>query len=274
MRSHSLFFRVCSVGLLGWGLTHGAWVDAGEWDYNTGIGYRHEPLGLAANATVGFGQTLWDKRGKNSSSLSKILYGFIRPQIRVQTSGIVNSFDGRIEIFPISLVGLVMGQNVSYRSTDFAGVPCQQVSCQGSVQRSFVMGQAAMGYGDFALISALRLDSLQQSGTQIFAGSRFYDESSSLIADATGDSLLSIDLAGIYKVSSAVDAGVLYSLSEFTKSTQRSQLASLIGFYGHGPYKYGAGLGSYSSNLVEDSRSSPTFFLSLKWTPRSSPGLF
>lgn len=242
----------------------------GEWDYNAGFGYRSEPLGVAANATAGFGQTLWDIRGQSNapSGFEKIMFGYVRPQLRVQTSGVVNSFDSRLEIFPISIFGLSLGHNSSFRQIDFEGVPCETVTCRGQINRSYLQMQMVGGVSQFVLVGLLRFESLEGEAK---GRAQFYDEASSLLASQSGDTLSNIDAALLFKPTDSINFGVLHSRYRFQGSNQKADLNSLIYSHKAGVYQYQAGLGVYNSSITP--KNSPTFFVSMKWIPKASVGI-
>ncbi len=116
------------------------------WDAQAGLSLRNYPLGASVSGTVGYGYELW--RSSSESGGPEWKYGYIRPSVKLQSSGVVNGATAEVEVFPISIFGFALGQNLSGRnlkpSDDF---DCLTTHCGGRLQRSYLRTQAIAAMG-------------------------------------------------------------------------------------------------------------------------------
>lgn len=77
-----------------------------------------------------------------------IFYGLIRPSIKGSTSAVINSYDLKLEFYPISFIGFVVGHQKI--QSDFDGFPffnCDEIRCKGELKRDYVQFRTALGFG-------------------------------------------------------------------------------------------------------------------------------
>jgi hypothetical protein len=249
------------------------------WDSSAYLNSRNYPLGVSLGGFFGLGYTAWNAtragQGAGGNFLSPYLYGYLRTQARVQTSGVVNSADLRLEIFPISFLGLTVGKNLSARAADFSAISCSEYLCQGSVDRSFVSGILALGAAGFSVLAYGRYDDMRASSAQgdSFLGRGFYDEMASIRGLSLRDQLQSLDLLATYEVDSEKKhrLGILNSRARFLGSRESAESLYAMWIYNFGKYTLQTGVGTYESSFQKRAFSA---FAGFKWTPKKGAGLF
>ena len=229
------------------------------WDLNSSFQTRTKPFGLAVNTTAGLDTLLWGQK----SSPGDFMYGYLRPSLKVQTSGVVNSYDARLEVFPISIFGMALGQQQSVRLKNFSSVNCVGNICQGAVRRDYFRTSLVLGYANFFAGTIARYE--WQSPSR--SGSPYYDESSSLLGSAGGDTHRSLDLYAGYKISQEHKLGAIYSVENFTSSGQNNDAESLFYAYTKGELRGVFGFGAYRSSLTKRGFSA---YLQLQWVFKDS----
>ncbi len=243
------------------------------WDSSFYTNTRNYPLGLAVGTQWGLGVTAWDATKSSSvpEFFKSLAYGYVRAQGRVQTSGVVNSGDLRLEVFPVSFAGFIAGRNMSLRASDFSGVDCVSYSCRGSVDRQYWALTAALGAGGLSVLGYLRNDkvNLQDLGVGVTG---FYDEASSLNGASDLDNLRNWDLVAAYKLPFAQShrVGLIHSEYLFSDSANRSQSSYGFWAYTQGKFLWQLGMGQYSSSLQSKGFSA---FAGVKWVPKKGASL-
>lgn len=236
---------------------------ADQWDLSLATGGRNLPRGASINVSGGYGHLLWGEKKDQ-----EFLYGFVRPYLTLATSGLVNSYETGISIFPISILGFHFGRNESYRATTIHTIVCDFSICGGGLSRQFYKITGAVGYGSIFLTGQYGVSGIGvQSNLKSFA-----DENSTLIGKAGGDDLLESDLALGYKIDETLVAGLYYGEKKMLGTSNSNQTWLLIGRKKFGDYQVGGGFGQYQSTTYI----SPgfTFALGVKWVPFPSIGLF
>lgn len=118
-----------------------------HFDLSAGASLRSYPaLGGEVNAQSGYNLLLWGS-GPGSDKKNP-LYGLLRPAISAASSVVVNNYDARIELYPISFLGLVMGKkHIKSDYEDFPFFNCDEVRCKGTIDREYTQIKMALGYG-------------------------------------------------------------------------------------------------------------------------------
>lgn len=120
-----------------------------NYDLSAGFGARSYPgLGAEGFAEFGYNQLLYgDAPGKG------IFYGLIRPSLKVASSAVINSYDAKIEVYPISIIGFAAGhQYIKSDFEDFNFYDCDEVRCKGDLKKDYVHMRAVLGYGPIVAI--------------------------------------------------------------------------------------------------------------------------
>lgn len=105
-------------------------------------------LGGEGFAEAGYNQLLYgDAPGKG------ILYGLVRPSLRVASSAVINSYNAKLEVYPISILGFAAGhQFIKSTFEDFPFYDCDEVRCSGELKKDYVHMRAVLGFGPVVAI--------------------------------------------------------------------------------------------------------------------------
>jgi hypothetical protein len=231
-------------------------------DYSATGGFRTIPLGLAVSGTVGYGKLLWGEK----SSKNEILYGYLRPSFRLQTSGVVTVLDTRLDLAPVAPLIFSLGHNDSFRAADFGKIDCVNNACKGRLARNYFRAQAMIGAQGAFLVGILRYDWVKSSKETL----GFYDEAVSILGAVAKDRSRSADLIIGYTFLPNHVVGAMWSSALMRTSGQSHNLYSAFYRMTQGKWDFSAGIGSYRSTLQT---SSPTLFVSTTWTGLKSIGL-
>ena len=118
-------------------------------DLSAGAAARSYPaIGFETFAEFGYNQLLYgDAPGKG------VLYGLIRPSIKAASSAVINSYDLKLEFYPISIIGIAVGhQNTQSDFEDFPFYDCEEVRCSGELKKDYAHIRAVLGYGPIIAI--------------------------------------------------------------------------------------------------------------------------
>lgn len=128
-----------------------------KFDLTAGIQGRTLPaLGAELYADSGFNQLLWGKK----ETPKDFLYGLVRPSLGVSSSGVINSFKGELEVFPISILGFAVGRQYVHSNFDFNFFECEDVTCEGEFQRNYVETKMVLGAKGFIVMGSFKVDTL------------------------------------------------------------------------------------------------------------------
>ncbi len=219
---------------------------AWQWDLSTSLQARGRPVGLSAGAQVGGNQLLWGEKEPGSHD-GQFLYGYLRPSLRGHTSGVVNGYDARLELFPISFVSLSVGQHRTLRLAEFHAIDCVSLECGGSLARNYARAGVLLAQGPIFAGGSIRREHQIPTRT----GHGFYDEISALSGSDGGDYRTVRDAMAGYRWGEARSLGVLYLTEAFQNSESQSTTQAL--FYAGklaGSMRGMVGLGRYESNLL------------------------
>lgn len=127
-------------------------------------GRTYPGIGAEAIIESGYNYLLWGE-GKRSNPL----YGLIRPSIFTSTSIVINSYGAEIGFYPISFLGIEKGfRNIQSDFQKFNFYNCEEVRCNGNLQRNYTTYKLALGYKNFLATSRIQISDNQYS----HAGSR------------------------------------------------------------------------------------------------------
>lgn len=135
-----------------------AWAAPQNFDLTGGFQGRTLPaLGAEAYVDSGYNHLLWGEK-KNSKDFK---YGLIRPSLGARTSGVINTIQGKIEFFPISILGFSAGRQFTHSNYDFTFFNCEVVVCQGEFVRNFVETKMVLGYAGWVVVGSYKVDTLR-----------------------------------------------------------------------------------------------------------------
>lgn len=232
-----------------------------ELDYSAGFGARSLPIGAAAFGSLGYDQMLWGERAPG-----QYFYGFVRPAANIRVSGVVNRAELRLEVYPVSFFKLSAGYARSYRFLNQADdVDCSQYYCQGNVGGPFGAANLVLGYHGFAMSLTSQISGVSASST----AQDVYDETSNLIAQGSGDTLIFNEEILAWSFAPAWKAGLLFTQGHMIQSLSSNNLESVIASYESRNWAYLGGIGTYESSI--QSRG-PTIFTMIRWAGLPSFG--
>ncbi|MBI2522236.1 MAG: hypothetical protein HYV97_17585 [Bdellovibrio sp.] len=181
---------------------------------------RSFPQAVYLKATGGYSASLWEKRDK-----SPVLYGFVRPMASVRTSGIINAFDGRLEIYPISFFGIVGGRETVLRQAKSLDTfDCASIDCQGRVYKDYFGGRMALKFKSTFLMADMRTMALSFN----HSNRRFSEELSTLEAGPSKDRLVNfIGIVG-QEINDQYAAALLHMENSMQNTSQKSSMTFLL----------------------------------------------
>ncbi len=188
-------------------------------DYGFTSLFRSFPLGAFVHANYGQSIIFWGKAGTKNP-----LYGYARTEGSFRTSGVINATTARVELFPISIVGVYAGRSFQVRnSNELDTFNCDVVVCDGKVERNFIGIKAAIGaFGFFAMLDFKQIRVNMKNHTGIFA-----DESVTLLARSGNDVADTRIITAGYSISENYKIGVLdmFNKMKYIKGESRMTMA-------------------------------------------------
>lgn len=131
---------------------------ASNFDLNLGLQGRTVPgLGAELYAESGYNQILWGQK----KTPKDFLYGLVRPSLAVSSSGVINSFKGELEVFPISILGFSVGRQIINSNFDFPFFNCEEITCKGEFIRNFVESKMVLGFKGWVVLGNFKVDTLR-----------------------------------------------------------------------------------------------------------------
>ncbi len=216
---------------------------------------RSYALGGGVYGNLGYGQKIWE-------SSSEYMYGYLRPSVFGITSGVINSFGGQIDFYPISFLGVFAGSSYTYRGdTDIlAAVDCNNFYCGGNIKRDYFGGRFLFGLGSFFLSSRYRVfkTSLEKG-----SDTAFIDELANTIASAGEDTRLETDISTGFNLSKDEKLGVSYRYNLMKNTESNTTYIFLFYQIKSGAFKYTTGAGGFES---ESGSRHPSFLFTVSYS--------
>lgn len=130
-------------------------------DFSLGASARSYPsIGLEVNAQTGYNMLLWGKGDKKNP-----LYGLVRPALTLTTSAVVNNYDARIELYPISFLAIIRGYKHINSNYDFPFYNCDLVRCKGDIKRDYTRLKMAMAYAGITVMGNIMISNNEYSNS-------------------------------------------------------------------------------------------------------------
>ena len=229
-------------------------------DYSAQVAHRVYPLGLALEADFGYGQELWRH--------NKQIYGYIRPSLKIKTSGVVNYGYAQLDVFPVSFLGLYYGKAKGMRSLDkLQGFDCDIVSCDSNVDKNYYGLNLALAYKEFKFINLYKVEELDYD---IKTTALAAEELSNLIVKQEDD-LKSNTTVLAYEINSDYLAGLIHILYQSDKTDQESKMMMPFVQKKWGEYSLTGAMGTFKSR---DESNHFSGLISLKWSGKKGLRLF
>jgi hypothetical protein len=216
-------------------------------DLSVGGAARTYPaIGAEVSGAIGYNHILWGKSPKDETKKNP-LYGIIRPILSASSSVVVNSYDARLEVYPISFMGLVAGR--AHTRSDFEKFPffdCEKVRCKGTMDRDYFMFKMALGHKSILAVGNVSVSRNQYNdptGENLPVGEfRF-----ATLASPGSDQMYRSQYILGYKLSSDDLIGVVAEYVEFADANQSHNMDLLVYSTKKKDTTYIWGLGQFSS---------------------------
>jgi hypothetical protein len=231
------------------------------YDYSSHFITRSFPIAMVLRNNVGTGYKFWEGG-------HKALYGYVRAGANLDTSAVVNTVGGQIDLFPISFLGFSAGSTRTYRNFDPIQFDCEKIECRGDVKRNFVAAKMGLAFGPVYLMA--HGERFQQELANP-TGRQFADEQTSLIARAEGDELERLSATLGFNLSDGYSIAGHFVHQEMIENKNISQMKLLIVRKQNGAWSYVAGAGVF--RWKEDSEVATAIF-SLMWDGSRGVKLF
>jgi hypothetical protein len=120
-----------------------------NFDLALGAAARTWPsLGPEATIESGYNMVFWGAGNKKNP-----MYGLIRPSVKIGSSAVINSYDARMEFYPISFISLAVGHKYVKSDYDkFSFYDCEEVRCKGELRRDYTEFKMAMAFSKFTAV--------------------------------------------------------------------------------------------------------------------------
>jgi hypothetical protein len=154
-----IYFLLLMTTLLSWAETPTSTTPAKtNFDLNGGLQGRTLPgLGAELYGEGGYNFIAWGKKEEPKD----FLYGLIRPNIGVSTSGVINSIRAELEVFPISIFGVAVGRQYLNSNFEFPFFDCEEVTCKGEYIRNYVETKMVLGHKGWVVLGNYRVDTVR-----------------------------------------------------------------------------------------------------------------
>lgn len=168
-------------------------------DFDISTVARSFPSGLSLAMTYGESMKLWGEQSP--------WYGYLRLSATPQTSGVVHSFKGQVDFFPLSFIGVYAGHTETKRHyEDFQGLDCTLYRCSGRLNRKFVGAKLGLSLGSVLVLGQATIERVQMSSD----GQIFVDEQATLLARADNEQRRNLSVVLAIKMDDTQKWGLLY----------------------------------------------------------------
>lgn len=231
-----------------------------SWDLSFEQLVRTFPTGLYLKSTAGFTQKFWqgDK---------PFMYGYIRPAISLQTSGVVNVAKAHIDFNPISFVNFTLGKTYTNRNiSEISNFNCSQVICRGELKRTFYGMRTALSFKKMVLMAGVKWTRVYLSEASTLS---FADELSSTIASPGNDLLIQKTFLLGYQVSPKLLLAYLGQLNRMRNTALETKMHMALGQYSFNPHwKLSVGPGVFDTRTGSKNL---TVLSILQWNFKQGP---
>ena len=207
----------------------------GNLDYDLRFTSRSYPQGMAFQSDIGYGHKLWGS--------GDVMYGYIRPGINFQASGVVNYAAAQLDFYPVSFLGFSVGKTYGNRSFDkFQGFDCETLSCENSIEKNHLAVNLALGFKNLKLINLFkRQDFENESPNQFFA-----EEFSNLVGFEDDELTTNITFLA-YEFNKNFLLGLFHMYNKMDKTAQRSRTNLIMANFISGNFTYQTGIGTFNN---------------------------
>lgn len=228
-------------------------------DYSLSGSLRTYTKGVAVVSDAGYGYKFWEK--------DKIMYGYIRPSINLQTSILVNYASAQLDFYPVSFIGFYAGKSIGAKSIDeLQGIDCKSIKCDGGVSKNYYGTNIALALSKIKFIHTFKLQQIDLKNHQ----GLFAEEFSNLIGRDKDVLITNTSILG-FQASENSLLGLIYLQNNIKNNNQSSSMQMLLYQYKYENSSYGVAVGNHKNRFDHDHLSMLFLF---KWDPQKGVRLF
>lgn len=194
-------------------------ISQAEFDLSVGALARTYPAGALAVASGGYSHKLFDEGAWK--------YGYARAAMNAGSIGVVNRLGGELQIAPISIFLIGVGQDFTFRAFSPGFVDCTSFQCIGPTQRRFVRGHFVIAVKRVSFLVQWRYERVRSLGGM----PEFFDEMTVVRGRSTGETMLSFLSALLVKTTDQLSLGVAGLSTRAVQSRNSSLMAGPAGTY-------------------------------------------
>lgn len=211
-------------------------------DYNVKAVTRSYPIALSFIGSLGYGYKFW---GSDSGPL----YGYIRPSVYAQTSGVINGLGAQIDFFPVSFLGFYGGSKIIKRGVDELGsYNCATTICNGTMKRNYFGFKFGLALkGAFLFIDGKKESAEVKDRIGVFA-----EETGTLLGASGGDDLTQVTSIVGYNLTKTLSIGALVQHSQMKKLKNKSVMSLGITKIDFEPWSITLGAGQFHTRQSSD----------------------
>ncbi|MCB0415085.1 MAG: hypothetical protein KDD50_12175 [Bdellovibrionales bacterium] len=231
-------------------------------DYHSRTFMRSYPFGGGVEFESGYNVLVW-KRGVGSPSAMNPWYGFVRPSLQFATAGSFNEYSFKLDLFPISFLGLKFGTSDYQNFKNYSAYDCVNYQCLGHFRIQYA--ELNLIYGKGPYFGFFKAKQQNYTLLEMLTSNRAIEPSSALLLSAQGDMVYKY-ISGLgYRQSDRLAFTLLYLRA--VVSDQKSETKLVNASYKWDEYQAGVSLGEFQSDL---SSRGTTVVLQLGWNPKPS----
>lgn len=147
-----------------------------DWDSKASVGTGFPPFAASdvwLGASYLFKPVHIPRNGPLLTRIDRYSFTFIRPHVRLLTSGLTHRLAARLDVFPLSFFGITGGYALTRGSLEgiagfesWTGVNCAQVNCSFKQRNPFLEMKARYAFASFFGEVVMRYDWLRETGTE------------------------------------------------------------------------------------------------------------
>lgn len=231
-------------------------------DYKALTLYRTYPSSFTVNGVVGYSIPFYKQ--------SDIVFGYVRPSVELQTSGVVNSGILKLDFNPISFVNFYVGVSHHNRNYEkFDTFDCEEVVCSSKLNRKLYGGRIALAYKKLNYVLALKYYDTTIEGE--YKG-EYVETLGYLLHEGKRSVFMQTEHILAVKLNDELTLGYLGFLGTMRNNKQNTQMHLLFGkkeIWDN--WNYTIGLGVFNNR---DDAKIGTFLGMLTWAPEKGLPLF
>lgn len=214
-----------------------------EIDFSVGGVTRTYPLSGVIEVESGLNGLLW---GNSNDEI----FGYVRAGVSGSTALTYNSIEGTVEVFPLSVLGVRAGIELSENQSDYRDFDCNSYECQGAQQKKFIEAQAVAGAWRWFLHFNVRNEDWAHK-EKVGEPTRFVEPSLGVALSHNGErmrvyqGILGRAVGDQWKIMS------VFRYAENESGTQVSRMPALMVKWSPAPVSFLVGCGVFSSTLKD-----------------------